>query len=73
MQLDPSDPAFPDTLWRFRLRGIAAADGLAAWRAHEAAVAFVASRPDPLAQPMRGFLCEYDPGRMFDPMRGSSL
>lgn len=62
----PLDPAeFAEALWRFRLRGLAAADGLAAlaWSkaAREAWDRRLAA-PDPQATPMRGFLCEAEDG-----------
>lgn len=53
----PLDPAeFAEALWRFRLRGIAAADALAAHERSRVAHEFAATRPDPLLTPMRGFL-----------------
>ena len=60
------DPNLPDALWKLRLRGIAAADGLAALaRAKAAREAWDAqpTRQELLLTPMRGFLLEYDPNK----------
>jgi hypothetical protein len=56
----PLDPVeFAEALWRLRLRGIAAVDGLAARERSKLAREAWDTRPDQPLAPMRGFLCEF--------------